>query len=153
MKRRISRILILYGLLLAGVSGAQAAGHVKVLHAWIPEAPPVASVMAGYFEIDNSSGKPVIIDGVSSPAFGDAMMHKTIEENGMSRMIHMEHVTVAPHSKVIFQPGGLHLMLMSPKHPLKVGDKVAISLHTRDKQEIQFKAIVKPATLGEDSNK
>jgi len=147
------RVLIFCSVFLAGVAGARAAEHVKVRHAWIPEAPPVASVMAGYFEIDNSGDKPVVINGVSSPAFGDAMMHKTIEENGMSRMIHMDHVTVAPHSKVTFQPGGLHVMLMSPRHPLKVGDKVAITLQTVNKQMIHFKAVVKPAALGEDSKK
>jgi copper(I)-binding protein len=144
MKKLNIRVLI-YIALIALVPAAQAAGHVKVRKAWIPAAPPVANVMAGYFEIDNSGTKPVVISGVSCPAFASAMMHKTIEKNGMSRMIHMDHVTVAPHSKVTFQPGGLHVMLMSPKHPLKVGDKVTITLHTKDKQAIKFSAVVKSA--------
>jgi copper(I)-binding protein len=150
MKLVDTRILISFALL-ALLPVAQAAGHVKVRDAWIPTAPPVAGVMAGYFEIENSGTKAVVINGVSSPAFASAMMHKTIEENGMSRMIHMEHVSVAPHSKVSFQPGGLHVMLMSPKHPLKVGDKVAITLQTVGKQSIHFNAVVKPAALDEDS--
>ena len=127
-----------------------AAGQVQVRDAWIPEAPPVADVMAAYFVIENHGDKPVTISGASSPAFGMVMMHKSVDENGMVRMIHQDHLTVAANSQLAFARSGLHLMLMSPKHPLKLGDKVELTLHTADHQQIHFTAIVKAATLGDD---
>lgn len=127
-----------------------AAGQVQVHAAWIPEAPPVADVMAAYFEVDNTGSKPVTIIGFTSPSFADVMMHKTVEKGGMSRMIHMDRLTVAPHSKLKFEQGGLHLMLMEPKHSLKVGDNVQFKMETADKQSIPFTAVVKAASLGDD---
>ena len=136
--------------LLFQASLAFAAGDVHVRNAWIPEAPPVASVMAAYMEIDNTGAKPVTITGISCDEFGGVMMHKTVTENGVSRMMHLGSLTVAPKSKAVFQRGGMHVMLMDPKHSFKVGDKVSLTLETADKQKIPFTAIVKPATLGDD---
>jgi copper(I)-binding protein len=123
---------------------------VKVHGAWIPEAPPVADVMAAYLTIENTGSKPVKIISVSCPEFNGVMMHKTVTENGMSRMIHLGSLTVAPKSKAVFKRGGMHVMLMGPKHPFKVGDKVPMSIETADKHEIHFIAVVKPASLGDD---
>ena len=142
---------LLFAGMLCQAAFALAAGHVvTVRNAWIPEAPPVADVMAAYFEIDNNGSEPVTITHVSSPAFADVMMHKTVEKNGMSYMIHLPSLTVAPHSKAIFHRGGMHLMLMQPKHSLKKGDKVSITMGTADKQKIHFTAVVKAASLGDD---
>ena len=122
----------------------------QVRDAWIPEAPPVADVMAAYFEIENTGSKPVTITGFSCKDFGMVMMHKTVEKDGMSRMIHMDTLTVAAKSKLKFERGGLHLMLMMPKHSLKAGAKVAITMETADKQKIHFTALVKAAGLSDD---
>ena len=146
----LNATLLFAGLVFAS-SLAYAAGTVHVRDAWIPEAPPVADVMAAYFVIDNTGSKPVTITGFSCKAFGGVMMHKTIEKDGMSRMIHMDTLTVAAKSKLKFERGGLHLMLMQPKHGFKAGDKVAMSMQTADKHTIHFTAIVKPASLGDDA--
>jgi copper(I)-binding protein len=141
---------ILFIALVFQASLSFAAGHVQVHDAWIPEAPPVADVMAAYMTIENSGTKPVTITGVSCDAFGMVMMHKTVTENGVSRMIHLGSLTVAPKSKAVFERGGMHVMLMGPKHSFKVGDKVKLTLTTKDNQHIDFTAVVKPATLGDD---
>lgn len=144
----INAALLVVGLVFLS-SLSFAAGKVQVHDAWIPEAPPVAKVLAAYMTIENTGDKPVTITGVSCDAFGMVMMHKTITENGMSRMIHLGSLTVAPKSKAVFARGGMHVMLMEPKHGFKVGDKVSLTLETADKQKIPFTAVVKPATLGE----
>lgn len=145
----ITATLLTLGLFLQA-SLSVAAGTVKVHNAWIPEAPPVARVMAAYMVVENTGNKPVTITGVDSDAFGMVMMHKTVTENGVSRMIHLGSLTVAPKSKAVFKRGGMHVMLMQPKHGFKVGDKVNLTLTTKDKQHIAFTAVVKPATLGNE---
>lgn len=141
-------------LLMLGMSGltstALAAGKLDVKDAWIPQAPPVAGVMAAYFKIENHGSKPVSIVSASCPDFKNAMIHKTIEKNGMSQMIHIDSLKVPAHSSVTFHPGGFHLMLMHPKHAMKIGDKVAITLVTARKHKIHFAAVVKAPTVGND---
>ncbi|MEJ2449975.1 MAG: copper chaperone PCu(A)C [Gammaproteobacteria bacterium] len=148
MKQLTAILLGISMLFLASL--AMAAGKVEVRDAWIPEAPPVAGVMAAYFKIENHGNKPVKIIGASCAAFKNTMMHKTIEKDGMSRMVHLDSLTVDPKSSVTFRRGGMHLMLMQPKHAIKKGDKVAITLMTADKHKIHFTAVVKAATLGND---
>jgi len=147
--KNLSTALLFLGLAFQA-SLSFAAGKVQVHDAWIPEAPPVAKVMAAYMTIENTGSKPVTITGVSCDAFGMVMMHKTVTENGMSRMIHLDSLKVAPKSKAVFKRGGMHVMLMDPKHSFKVGDKVSLTLETADKKKIPFTAVVKPATLGND---
>ena len=144
------RVVMLFVGLVLQSSLTFASGHVQVRDAWIPEAPPAVDVMAAYFEIENTGSKPVTITGFSCSAFGDVMMHKTVEKDGMSRMIHVDTLTVAAKSKLKFERGALHLMLMMPKHSLRQGDKVALTMHTADKQAIHFTAIVKAASLDND---
>lgn len=141
-------------LLMLGMLGlttpAMAAGKVEVRDAWIPQAPPVAGVMAAYFRIENHGSKPVEIVGATCSAFHSVMMHKTVEKNGMSEMIHLDSLKVPANSSVTFRQGGLHLMLMQPKHAMKIGDKVAITLVTAHKHKIHFTAVVKSPMLGND---
>jgi copper(I)-binding protein len=148
---RVLNLLVLSLVLFSQATLSFAGTTLQVRDAWIPQAPPVADVMAAYFEIANTGDKAVTVTGVSCAAFNGVMMHKTIIKDGMSRMVHQGDLTVAPKSTVKFQRGGLHLMLMGPKHGFKVGDKVPMVLETRDKQHIKFEAVVKPASFGEDA--
>lgn len=143
------KILTLTIMMLGLAAVANAAGKIKVIQAWIPQAPPVAGVMAGYFKVENNTDKPINLVSASSPAFANVMMHKSIEKDGMSRMIHIDKLKVPAHGSVTFKRGSYHLMLMRPKHSFKVGDKVAITLMTSQKHKIHFTAVVKPATAGE----
>src|SRR3546814_12826070 len=53
---------------------------------WI-RALPVPAPSAGYFVIHNKGGQEARLTGVSSPAFGMAMLHKSTESGGMSKMV------------------------------------------------------------------
>lgn len=149
---KYSAAVMFLGGLLGGVALAFAGSPLQVKDAWVPEAPPVAEVMAAYFEVENTGDKAVTITDVNCPDFGMVMMHKTVTQDGMSKMMHQDGVTVAAKSKVKFERGGLHLMLMNPKHAFKVGDSIPLTMQTSDKQTIQFNAIVKPASLGGDDH-
>lgn len=132
------------------VIAARADEVLVVQDAWIPEAPPVAMMNAGYLVIKNNGKQPIDIVGAQSDAYGDVEIHKSITtKDGMARMIKQDKITVAPGKEVKFERGGLHLMLMQPKHALKVGDTVKMELITKDQQHVAFTAMVKAPTLGE----
>ena len=131
---------------------ASAAESIVVEDAWIPEAMPVAMMHAGYLTIKNNGQQPVSIVGAQSDAYADVEIHKSVTKDGMSRMFKQDEITIAPGQEVKFERGGLHIMLMHPKHPLKIGDQVKMELITHDQQSVPFTATVKAATLGDDEH-
>jgi hypothetical protein len=119
-------------LLVAGsVQTAAAAGRLEIAHAWIRTAPPGAMMQAGYAILRNSGDAPLVISGAHSEDFGDVSLHQTLEENGVERMRALGEVTLAPGARLVFAPGGRHLMLMQPRRELKSGDRVKIHLDTK----------------------
>jgi hypothetical protein len=117
--------------------------HLMVMDPWVREAPPNAKMLAGYFTIMNHSGDGAEIVGASSNMFEKVEMHKTVHKDGVAKMIAQPSVDVGKHATVKFQPGGLHLMLINPKSPLKAGDKVDISLKLKKGGDLKMTAVVK----------
>lgn len=107
---------------------AQAAGQLMVDNAWIREAPPGATALAGYMTVMNKGDTPRVLVGASSPAFGRVMLHRTVMADGMAKMVHQEKVIIPAKGSVTFEPNDYHLMLMKPKQTLKAGDLVGITL-------------------------
>ena len=99
-----------------------------VRDAWIREAPPNAVALAGYMTMENASDKEQSLVGATSESFGEVMIHRTVFEDGLARMIHQDAVAIPAKGKVSFEPNSYHLMLMKPVSALRSGDKVAIKL-------------------------
>lgn len=116
---------------LALVPAAGKAADVSVRDAWIREAPPGMSVMAGYMELRNDSSRPQALVAASSSGFRSVMMHRTVTRDGMARMEHLSQIELAPGASAVFAPGGNHLMLMNPEQTLRAGDAVVIKLEFR----------------------
>ena len=132
-------------------TGVQAKDNLQVSDAWLPQAPPVAKVMAGYMKVNNPTKQDITIQSVSSPAFNSIEMHETVTENGVAKMIRQESLKVAAGKNKIFQRGGLHLMMFKPKRPLKLDEAVTINLKTNVGM-ISIKAKVKQAQLEDHSH-
>ena len=131
MKKMVGKLIAIAALLFAGTLYADCGLHQHapaIKDAWIREAPPVAKVMAGFMKIDNSTAKPMVLQGAESSLFEKVEIHRTVMEGGMARMERQAGVTVPAHGQLEFSPGGLHLMLVNPKQRLKAGDTVSITL-------------------------
>lgn len=146
----LKKVFIVLVLILSGTA-LHAKELLQVNDAWIPEAPPVAKVMAGYLVIHNPSGKPVRITGVSSEDFKRVEMHRTTEKDGVSRMVRQDMLSIDGGGTLKFERGGLHLMLMDPERKIKLNDLVKIRL-TTDKGTVTFSAMVKPAAIEDHSH-
>lgn len=123
----------------------------EIRDAWIPLAPPVVKVMAGYLTIHNPTSTAIVIDKVTSTGFETVEMHETIEKDGMARMVKKNKMTVPAKSDVIFKRGGLHLMLINPKQSLKKGEKVTLSFSTNT-GVVSVSAEVKEAAIEDHSH-
>jgi copper(I)-binding protein len=115
------------------VAPAFAAGCLpKVDGAWIRMPPAGLPMMAGYGRISNPCKGPLAIVAAHSDAFADTSLHETRIEGGMSRMRATAALRLAPGGSAVLEPGGFHLMLMNPTHPLHAGDRVAIEFTLED---------------------
>ena len=100
--------------------------------AWVRAAPPGAASLAGYLVLRNDCDAPVTVTGVEAADFAMPMIHRTVEEDGVSKMRHEHESVVASGAALTFAPGGLHLMLMRPKRALAEGDALRIGLVLAD---------------------
>lgn len=124
-------------------------GSILVHDAWVREAPPGAKALAAYMEIENIGDRVQTLRGASSPAFGHVMLHGTRNQDGLTQMIHLEQVEIAPNSSAIFQPGGNHFMLMGPNRHLSAGDEVAFDLDFADGLHVSVSAEVRKVVAGD----
>lgn len=123
--------------------------EITITNAWSPEAPPVAKVMAGYMQINNSTDKHEHIFSASSPLFKKVEIHRTVEKNGMMRMIKEHDLYLPAKGTVRLQRGGLHMMLIGKKKAIKKGDVIPVSLDIGNKRTISIRLEVKEADAGD----
>lgn len=98
----------------------------------IPERPPVAKMLAAYMTIANTAATAKQLVSVASPDFKQIEIHQTTLHNGMAQMTAQASLPLPANSKVVLEPGGLHLMLMHPLRQLRAGDEVMLTLEFDD---------------------
>ncbi len=129
---------------------ATAADKLEIHDAWARETPPKASVTAGYLTLYNPSPEVYTLVRLSSPDFKRVEMHRTEQHDGMHKMLPVPQLTLSSKGRVTFQPGGMHLMLISPKKRLKAGDNVTLALFFSDGSSMKIALPVKKTTANTD---
>ena len=97
------------------------------LQAWI-RATPGSDVAAAYLTLHNTGTGARVVTGVRSPLAGRAMIHESTVVNGLATMRARERLRIGAGETLRLAPGGLHVMLMGLKRPLKVGEEVPLVL-------------------------
>ncbi len=117
----------------------------QINDAWIREAPPGASAMAGYMRITNNAENNIILHSASSPAFKAIEFHRSIEKDGVYKMEPHLHLHIASNTTIELKPGDYHLMMFNPTNTLKEGDTAVVKLFFSDKQVVSTTIPVKKA--------
>ena len=108
-----------------------------VIHkAWIRSAPPGAQTLAGYLVLKNTCKTSIKIIDVESKDFAMSMIHRSVLENGVSKMRDPGVLQIKPGASLKFEAGGLHIMLMQPLRALKEGDRVGVRLVLADGRKV-----------------
>lgn len=144
----VKLIVVSLSVALAGL--VHAGGHVMVDDAWVREAPPGAKALAGYLKLHNHGDKERVLVEAESPAFAHIMLHQTVIEGEMSRMIHLNEITIPANGIISFEPNSYHLMMMNPKQPLRAGDRVSVVLRFKNGEEQEVMHEVRAAMGGMD---
>jgi len=118
-------------LLWSSVAGAQdyKLGTLEIGHPWARATPPTAPAGGGYLTVTNKGTTEDRLISVKSPAAGAVQVHEMKMEGNIMRMREVEGgLAIPPGATVALAPGGLHLMMMGLKEPLKQGERVPVTL-------------------------
>ena len=79
-----------------------------------------------YVDLTSASNAALVAAG--SPDAARAELHSMTMEGGVMRMRALPRIDLPAGQTVKLAPGGMHVMLVDLKHPLKAGDKVRLTL-------------------------
>lgn len=131
MKRLIKLISSIAFALAASVQAnaqTSSSSPIAVERPWARATPGGAQTGAMYLTLINNGDSADQLLGATTSVADKVQFHSTTEENGMSRMREMQVVDVAPHARATFAPGGMHIMLVGLKQPLKEGQTLSLTL-------------------------
>jgi len=117
--------------------------------AWVRAAPPTVTVMAAYMTIRNTTSEKVTLRSITSPQFEKVEMHRSRITDGIMRMQRLDTIEIPPRSQITLAPGGIHLMLVRPRHVLRPGDRVSLVLDFDSGRSYPITAPVREASLEE----
>lgn len=119
------------------------------VHIGHPSASPTAPGQpngAAYLTIETSGPAGDRLIALETPAATAAEIHEMSDEGGVMSMRKLDAVVVEPGAPVVFTPGGLHIMLIGLKAPLKAGETAPLTLTFEKAGKVTVDlAIEKPA--------
>lgn len=115
--------LIAVGCASAGMARAQ---PVTVKDAWVRAPAPGQRVAGAYMEL--VSRTPMALTAVASSAAARVELHSTSMEGGVMKMRPVARIELPAGKAVRLAPGGLHIMLVDIRQPLKPGNRVPLVL-------------------------
>ena len=121
------RRAILAAALFAAAPAFAQSPSIQVDHPWARATAPNAKA-GGVFMTLTDSGAPDKLVAASSPVAGMVEVHRTVNENGVMKMLPVDAIELVPGMKVTLAPGGYHVMLMDLKRQLKQGETFPLTL-------------------------
>ena len=149
MIKFLFRISLLCTLFFISYASAHTSGGIAVENAWIREAPPNTKVLAAYLKIQNHTAKKRSISAVTSTQFEKIEIHLSTNIDGVAKMKAIKNVDIPAEGEVEFAPGGLHIMLIGAKTPLREGNTVNLIFHFKDGSDFSTKVSVKKSNSKE----
>jgi copper(I)-binding protein len=113
-------------MLLAGAARSEA--QIEITNAWARATPGATTIGAAYLQIANTGDAPDRLVSATSFMARAVELHATIQDGNVMRMQRVDTVDLAAGAKVDLTPGGLHLMLVDLKGPLRQGNSFALTL-------------------------
>ena len=118
--------------LFAFASGAAAGefgvGDLVVEQPWARATPGKGKTGAAYLTLSNHGATADRLLAVATPIAKRAELHGHMMDAGVMKMRPVTAIEVAPGTPTVLQPGGLHVMLMGLRAPLKEGDRFPLTL-------------------------
>lgn len=134
----------------SGTSSSSSAGAITAKDPWVKTAP--SGMTAAFVTLDNGSDTADVLVSASTPAAGMVQLHEMVMKDGaMVMQEKKDGIAVPAHGTAVLEPGGNHIMLMELSAPIKVGEKVAITLTFASGTTLQIEAAARDFDGGNES--
>lgn len=101
------------------------AGALAIAHPWTRATPNGAKVGGGYLSVTNTGTTPDTLLGASVTGADHVEIHSMTMDGTVMKMAPVTGgLVIAPGATVTLAPGGLHMMFVDLKAPLKKGDRI-----------------------------
>jgi copper(I)-binding protein len=146
----ISRALLPVFVLLVppGVAAAEPqsiqADDLTITPAWMHATADGVTSGAVYFTIQNGGKQLETLLRASSPVAGEAIFHRTNQQDGVAHMEQLWTIDVVAGRTVQFEPGARHVMLGQLKQPLKAGTSIPVTLQFQHAGAITLQVQIVP---------
>ena len=128
IRRLAAAFICAAALLLHGPISAGSA-DIAIQQAWSRATPKGANVAAGYLTIENRGNTADRLLSASTPLARRVEIHEVLEATGVMRMrATKDGLAIPPHGKLVFAPGGNHLMFLQLSAPFSESERVPVSL-------------------------
>jgi len=125
---------------------AQVSETLKVEAAWARASLTPRSPVAAYVSVHNAGVAAERLVAVRTDVSKRSMLHSQAVEDGISRMRHIDSISIPGGGNFVMKPGGHHIMLVELKSPLKKGDRFPLTLVFERAGEVTVQVEVRGAT-------
>jgi copper(I)-binding protein/thiol-disulfide isomerase/thioredoxin len=108
-----------------GAAASQADTPLRVSDAWIRATVPGQPVAAAYLTLQATAALRLV--SVATPAAASVQIHEMRMDGEIMRMRELKALELAAGRPVSLSPGGIHLMLLDVKQPLRPGQSVPMT--------------------------
>ena len=122
---------------------AGTADAISVVDPYVRMAPPGAMATGAFMVIKNGGDKDAKLVKVENTIAKVAELHTHLNEGGVMKMRLVPAIDIKAKGEATLQPGGLHIMLIELKGPMKEGDKIPLTLGFADGSSKQVNAEVR----------
>ena len=122
-------------------------GNLKIENPQARATVPAQKMSGGFLKIENKGGADKLLSA-SSPASKSMELHTMSMDGNVMKMREVKGIDVPANGSVELKPGGLHLMFMDIKTPLKAGETVPVKLKFQKSGEVEVKLQVRDISGG-----
>lgn len=125
--RAVALALFLLPVSLLGAAGAQAGG-LSIANVWAQPTPPRAIVGRVYLTIVNNGKEVDHLVAASTDVARTAEVSGVRILQDVANQRHLVNIDIPAGGRIVFSPGGYHILLRNLKHPLVAGERFEVDL-------------------------
>ena len=116
------------GAILLALAASAAWADIRVQQPYARATVPWQRAGGGYLQIENTGKVADRLLSVRADVSASAELHTMAMDGDVMRMREVDGIDVPPGQRVELKPGGMHIMFMGLKAPLKAGDSFPATL-------------------------
>lgn len=124
----------------AAETAARTTRSPAVTEAWARATVPGQPVAAAYMKINSPSH--VTLVGIETDAAAQVQVHDMQMNDGVMQMRRHDQLDIPTGKTIELAPGGMHLMLLGLKKPLKAGSQITVKMTFVDAEKTKVISIV-----------